>query len=175
MHRGFLLKCLIGTCLVATALCAQAPIQPDLEKLYYPALARSARIQGTVKFTANHGDIELVSGHPMLVQAAKNNLQTWAPSQGLDAELAVSYIFRLRPLDLVEQEEPIGNPVSRAFRRLFRMRTTRIVKLANCNDKRIATSFRESTQGDRRMVEVTIEAGATCVETQSSYLASSRP
>jgi outer membrane biosynthesis protein TonB len=97
MHRGFLLKYLISACLIAAALCAQAPIQPDLEKLNYPALARAARIQGRVKFTIEHGDITLVSGHPILVQAAKDNLQTWAPSQSLDAELEVSYIFRLRP------------------------------------------------------------------------------
>ncbi len=175
MHRGFLLKCLIGTCLVATALCAQAPIQPDLEKLYYPALARSARIQGTVKFTVNHGDTELVSGHPWLVQAAKDNLQTWAPSQIADAELEVSYVFRLSDrISMVEREEPIGNPVSRAFRRLFHMPTTRIVKVADCAGRRITKSFRNVSEGGRPTVEVTVEAEATCVEPNRSYVASLR-
>ncbi len=49
----------------------------------YPPLARSARIQGTVEFTAiisKEGTIEnlqLVRGHPLLVQAAKDAVLQW--------------------------------------------------------------------------------------------------
>lgn len=49
----------------------------------YPALAKSARIQGTVEFTAvisKEGTIEhlqLVRGHPLLVQAAKEAVLQW--------------------------------------------------------------------------------------------------
>jgi protein TonB len=49
----------------------------------YPALAKSARVQGTVEFTAiisKEGTIEnlqLVHGHPLLVQAAKNAVLQW--------------------------------------------------------------------------------------------------
>lgn len=49
----------------------------------YPALAKSARVQGTVEFTAiisRQGTIEnlqLVRGHPLLVQAAKDAVLQW--------------------------------------------------------------------------------------------------
>ena len=49
----------------------------------YPTLAKSARIQGAVKFTAIIGkdgtiqNLQLVSGHPMLVQSAKDAVLQW--------------------------------------------------------------------------------------------------
>jgi TonB family protein len=49
----------------------------------YPPLARQARIQGTVRFTATIGkdghiiDLSLVSGHPLLVPAATEAVQQW--------------------------------------------------------------------------------------------------
>ncbi len=49
----------------------------------YPPLARAARIQGHVILDAvidkegNVSDIKLVSGHPMLVEAAMENVKRW--------------------------------------------------------------------------------------------------
>jgi TonB family protein len=49
----------------------------------YPALAQQARIQGTVKFNATIGmdgrieNLQLVSGHPLLVSAAQEAVQQW--------------------------------------------------------------------------------------------------
>jgi len=49
----------------------------------YPADAKAARIQGTVRFTALLGkdgtvkDLQLISGHPMLVQAAMDAVKEW--------------------------------------------------------------------------------------------------
>lgn len=49
----------------------------------YPALAKSARIQGTVEFTAiiskegNIENLQLVRGHPLLVNAAKDAVLQW--------------------------------------------------------------------------------------------------
>lgn len=49
----------------------------------YPPLAKQARIQGTVRFTVTIGkdgrvmDVELVSGHPLLVEAAKDAVAQW--------------------------------------------------------------------------------------------------
>ena len=53
-------------------------VQPE-----YPALAKQARIQGTVRFTATIGkdghiiDLSLVSGHPLLVEAAAEAVKQW--------------------------------------------------------------------------------------------------
>lgn len=49
----------------------------------YPPLARQARIQGAVRFNAvidrdgNVKDLQLVSGHPLLVQAAATAVKQW--------------------------------------------------------------------------------------------------
>jgi protein TonB len=49
----------------------------------YPPLAKSARVQGTVEFTAvidkqgNIDHLQLVRGHPLLVQAAKEAVLQW--------------------------------------------------------------------------------------------------
>ena len=49
----------------------------------YPPLAKQARIQGTVKFQAIIGkdgtiqNLQLVSGHPMLVQNATEAVKQW--------------------------------------------------------------------------------------------------
>jgi protein TonB len=52
-------------------------------KPVYPPLARQARIQGTVRFTAIIGrdgtiqNLQLISGHPLLVQAATDAVKQW--------------------------------------------------------------------------------------------------
>jgi len=49
----------------------------------YPALAKQARIQGTVRFQAIIGpdgavsSLQLISGHPLLVEAAKGAVRQW--------------------------------------------------------------------------------------------------
>jgi protein TonB len=49
----------------------------------YPPLAKQARVQGTVRFTATIGkdghimNLELVSGDPLLVEAAQPAVQQW--------------------------------------------------------------------------------------------------
>ena len=49
----------------------------------YPPLAKQARIQGTVKFTAIIGkdgtiqNLQLVTGHPLLVEAARQAVSQW--------------------------------------------------------------------------------------------------
>ncbi len=52
-------------------------------KVVYPPEAKAARIQGTVRFSVTIApdgkvsNIELVSGHPMLVQAALDGVRQW--------------------------------------------------------------------------------------------------
>jgi len=49
----------------------------------YPPLAKSARVQGTVEFTAIIGkdgtirELKLIRGHPLLVNAAREAVQQW--------------------------------------------------------------------------------------------------
>ena len=49
----------------------------------YPPLAKTARVQGTVRFTALIGkdgtvlNLELVSGHPLLIPSATDAVKNW--------------------------------------------------------------------------------------------------
>ena len=69
----------------------------------YPALAKSARIQGVVKFTATIAadgtvaKLELISGHPLLVEAARTAVLQWVyqPSgSAVQTEISVSFTLR---------------------------------------------------------------------------------
>jgi periplasmic protein TonB len=61
---------------------AQANLIRQVQPVY-PALAKSARVQGSVEFTATiskEGEIEnlqLVHGHPLLVNAAREAVSRW--------------------------------------------------------------------------------------------------
>jgi protein TonB len=52
-------------------------------KVSYPPLAKAARVQGTVRFEATIGkdghveNLQLVSGPPLLVQAAMDSVRQW--------------------------------------------------------------------------------------------------
>ena len=64
----------------------------------YPPLARQARIQGTVRFNAVIGkdghiqNLQLVSGHPLLVAAATQAVEQWVYKPTLLNDVAVDVI-----------------------------------------------------------------------------------
>jgi TonB family protein len=70
----------------------------------YPPLARTARIQGPVilKITINEkgevADVAIVSGHPMLSDAAITSVKTWrfeTPVDGKSVEMLATYKYIL--------------------------------------------------------------------------------
>jgi protein TonB len=73
----------------------------------YPALAKATRVQGTVRLNgiiSRDGTVrslELISGHPLLVQAALNAVRTWLyeparlNGQPVDVILVIDVNFKL--------------------------------------------------------------------------------
>jgi TonB family protein len=73
----------------------------------YPALAKQARIQGTVRFTVQIGtagrveSIQLISGHPLLVSAAQDAVKQWVyqptllNGEPVRVETQLDVVFRL--------------------------------------------------------------------------------
>jgi hypothetical protein len=66
----------------------------------YPPLARAAKVQGTVILTVlvEGGKVQatkLVSGHPMLSQAAQSNLETWKLVSMPARTFSVTYLYKL--------------------------------------------------------------------------------
>jgi TonB family protein len=103
--RGLLIALLLLTVSPQTQL--RFPIH--VVSLIYPPLARQARITGDVVLIAQIGTDGSVSipirksGHPLLLQAAEDNLKTWKFQSGESHEMEVTYHFKL-------SEQSSGNP-----------------------------------------------------------------
>jgi TonB family protein len=95
--RGLLVALLLLT--VSPQTQPRFPIH--VESLIYPSLARYARIQGDAVLTAQIGSDGRVpspirkSGHPILLQAAEENLKKWKFQPGEFQEMEITYHFKL--------------------------------------------------------------------------------
>ena len=94
--RGLLIALLLLTVSPQTQ-----PSRPiHVESLAYPVVAYQARISGEVVVTAqidSEGRVQVPvrpPGHPLLVQAAEENIKTWRFQKGPGSELRVTYRFR---------------------------------------------------------------------------------
>jgi hypothetical protein len=153
----------------AFTMTAQEIVQPNLEGLKYPALAKSASIQGIIQFVVNSDGIRLVSGHPMLVAAAKSNLEKWAQTHVSDIPLSVSYSFRLADPKFIEVDEPILDKFDRFFLRLFHLPVTRRVKEYRCvHPEDYPPVFRSEVKDGHPSIEISVEEWNLCVNAMSS-------
>jgi len=106
--RGLLIALLLLTVSPQT----QPRLPIHVESLIYPPLARQARIQGDAVLIAQIGSDGSVSipmrksGHPLLLQAAEDNLKTWKFQSGEVQEMEITYRFKLAepPSDSLQTE-----------------------------------------------------------------------
>jgi hypothetical protein len=90
----------IGCLLCAVGAWAQQEepkIKVNLEGFRYPPIARSGRIQGDVIFEVGTTTL-MTGGHPILVSAARANLETWASPPMDGSSYHVVYHFSLSGL-----------------------------------------------------------------------------
>jgi protein TonB len=80
----------------------------------YPPKAVAARIQGVVEFTVTVGPegkvekIQLVSGHPIMVEAAKEAVQKWVYHPATVDGTAISFVTQvIVPFRLDDLPEPL--------------------------------------------------------------------
>jgi hypothetical protein len=156
------------------SLAGQEPLRPNLDGFTYPALPRSARIQGTVEFVVRFDGIRLLSGQPMLVAAAKRNLEKWAIPYASDTPLSVTYNFRLADpaTRIIEVDRPIGNGFDRLFLRLLCRPITRRVKEPECVSSRDSlVSFENAMKDGSQSIKIDIKATSGCLETDVAMVA----
>jgi hypothetical protein len=151
---------------------AQELVQPNLVGFRYPALARAARIQGTVQFVVKSEGVQLLSGHPMLAAAARNNLEQWAVPNHTNTPLSVTYVFRLREpaRQIVEVDEPIGNGFDRFFLRIFRRPVTRRGQEYRFDSKDSPPVFKNETKDGIPSIEIEIEAVIVYIQTETAQV-----
>src|SRR5579862_6951977 len=153
---------LLVSCAVLT-MTAQEPVQPNLEGLKYSALAKSASIQGTVQFVVESDGIRLVSGHPMLVEAAQSNLEKWAQTHVFGIPLSVSYSFRLAEPKFIEVDEPIWDRFESFFLRLFHRPVTRRAKeYRSVHPDDYSPVFKSEVKDGHPTIEINIEEWNLC-------------
>ena len=166
-----MIKVLMALCSAAVAMQARETFQPDLSGLVYPVLAKSARMQGLVKFSVKDGKITLISGHPILVQNAKQNLERWALEIPSSDEFRVNYSFLLTDestTKIVETEQPIGDAFDRLFLRIFRRSTTRRVPTIErdvLKENENVTSWQAAMADELPLISVMVSTGVPCVMT----------
>jgi hypothetical protein len=91
-------------------------------------------MQGDVIFQVSATDVDLIIGHAFLARAAEANLETWDLPPLKNGKYLVLYHFKLRDRPATKpQVEPVGDPFSRFFLRLFHAPTTRVVQV--CDDR----------------------------------------
>ncbi|HEX3678616.1 MAG TPA: hypothetical protein VHU90_02745 [Galbitalea sp.] len=151
----------------AVSLIAEELVQPNLDGFKYPALARSARIGGTVQFLVKSDGVQLLSGHNLLVPAARGNLEKWAIPYASSSPLSVTYVFRLTDevtTKIVEVDQPVGNGFDRFFLRLFRRPVTRRTKTWDCRPKETPAVYKNEMKDGLPSIEIEIGSGAMCVQ-----------
>jgi outer membrane biosynthesis protein TonB len=77
----------------------------------YPALARQARIRGPVRLRITTDgrsvtDVVALDGHPLLVRAATDNVQTWRFADHIPGTFEVTFDFRLLADKITFLQEP---------------------------------------------------------------------
>jgi len=144
-------------------------VQPNLEGFRYPLLARSARIGGTVQFLVKADSVQLLSGHPLLVPAARSNLEKWAVPYASQPPLSVTYVFRITGdirIETVEVDRPIGNAFDRFFLHLSGRPVTRRIKEQVCvGPKDSPAAYKNVTKDGFPSIEIDIESGGSCLNT----------
>lgn len=95
-----LLGALAALLLVSAPNGVQRSIQ-HVDSLEYPRLAWLARIEGDVQLEVQvdpEGQVHLekgISGHPLLKEAAEENVRGWRFQPGQTEELTITYTFKL--------------------------------------------------------------------------------
>jgi hypothetical protein len=96
-------------------------LQPITTGVGYPALARAARIQGTVKFDVSvkegKASVALISGHPSLAPSAQQALEKWPFEAVADGQYRVNYVYQL--VYPVYDYEVVYRNRGNAFERFF--------------------------------------------------------
>ena len=145
------LLCLGVLALGATAQDLPLEVKYNLTGLTYPRVGQLARVQGVVQLQlipdVAGQEIKVLSGPPMLVSQAKDNLAKWRTNQ----PITVNYLFRLTDA-IVKVRVPKGNAFDRLLLRMFHLATY-------TEESRCESSNKTSTSGPRVVQQSPLIAG----------------
>jgi len=144
----------------------------NLDGYHYPPLAASAHIQGDVTFEVSAAGQGLVSGHPLLVRSAQDNLKTWSLPPLQSGKYLINYHFQVIGEGVTaEKMVPIGNKFERFFFHLVRAPTKKVIRV--CSSDLMLTAPPRHTmvqEGDGIVIDVFVAGLARCIQTEASQV-----
>jgi len=168
------LVCLGVLALGATAQDVPLEIKYNLTGFTYPRVARLARVQGVVSLELTPSEtgqeIKVLSGNKWLDAEARDNLAKWHTNQ----PVTVNYVFRLTDSAIVKVRVPKGNAFDRLWLRMFHLAT--YTEEPRCESStKTRTSDPRVVRQSPLIVEIEITATVSCLNTETSLVASRLP
>ena len=136
----------------------------------YGALAEQARIQGDVHLSLRSGLVTLLSGHPLLSQAAVESAKSFGSLQGAP-DISLVYHFVL--VDTTTSvPTPVrvkrGNAFERAILRMFGFKTEKVVTEYQCQE---GVAPPNDLKASGATAEVWIYGRTHCLMTEATLVA----
>lgn len=162
--------------LLAASAFAQIPgaeWRSNIASMQYPPLAAAARVYGDVQLRFHSGTLSVLSGHPLLVEAAiENTKMLGSLSGGTDVDLVYHFI-------LVETTASVptrvnvrrGNAFERAMLRMFGRKTEKVVIQYQCQEGNPPASHLDASATN---IEVWVYGPTHCLQTQAGTLVAQR-
>ncbi len=147
-----------------------AALASKVEAVKYPALSRLARIQGDVRLHLGPKGPELISGHPLLVPAAMENLKNLDNLAGADIEVIYHFVLMDSTFRVSRRTVKKGDAFDRLILRALRIKTERVVEESECVEKNTDLP-KNRIDLTKNPVEVWIYGATACLNTQASYIA----
>ena len=173
MQRGHMrLTTITGIFLCGIGVLAQdnPGVTARVEAWKYPQLARQARIQGDVRLQFRSGVPGVTSGHPLLAPSALENLKSLGDLPDA-ANLVYHFVLVDSTVEVRRTTVKKGDAFDRFFLRLFRIRTERVVEETKCISN-ADNAPKNRIDLTRNPVEVWIYGVVSCLQVETSYLAS---
>ena len=166
--------CAITVCLAAITF-AQAQDDQFRSKILsvrYPPLAAAARVQGDVHLSIAPGQVNLISGPPLLARIAVESAKSFLP---IESETTTGLIYHFVLVDPASIATPTtirrGDAFDRIFLRMLRLKTEKVVIEYKCQEGVPPPNNIKVTPAN---IEIWIYGSSGCLMTQSGTLLARR-
>jgi hypothetical protein len=141
-----------------------------VQSLVYPPLPRMARIQGDVRLRSGPDGVTVVSGHPLLADAAASNLKALGRLSEGDSEVIYHFVFAAEP-DIRATQTLVkrGNRFERLLLHAFMMKTEKVVEGTECIEN--PNRLKNKIDLTKTPIEVWIYGTIPCLQTSVSRIA----
>jgi len=141
-----------------------------VQSFVYPPLPRMARIQGEVRLRSGSAGVTVVSGNPLLADAALSNFKELGQLSEAESEVVYHFVFAAEPDIRVKQTVvKRGNRFERFILHAFMMKTEKVVEGTECIEN--PNRLKNKIEFTKTPIEVWIYGAVPCLQTSVSRVA----